>query len=325
MRLNTVGGPIDSAELGRTLIHEHAVVAMPGWETDTLTPPPPFDDLVRGCVSRIKQLQEAGFQSMVDPCPSDLGRNVDLLKAIYDQTGFTIIFATGLYHEHAGGAAYWRLAFQVDPEADKRLSDVFISEVENGVGASGLKPGVFKVGITGPDITAYERKVVTAVARASAATGIPVISHTEGALGPELVALFTDEGLPADRIMVGHSDENPDTGYHASVLDTDAYIGFDRFGNTHAVSDEQRVHALRAIVDGNRLGKALVSSDSVWHWGGAPFSPEILTYLQQHFADGFNRVPRLLADTGFTTAELDTIFVDNPRHFLEAGRATNSE
>jgi predicted metal-dependent phosphotriesterase family hydrolase len=63
-----------------------------------------------------------------------------------------------------------------------------------------------------------------------------------------------------------------------------------------------------------------VSSDSVWHWGGSLFPPQILAYVQNHFAAGFDRVPRLLADAGFTTSELDTIFVENPRRFLEAGR-----
>jgi len=91
-----VAGPIPAARLGHTLMHEHLAVGFPGWWTDYLGAGPAFRDLVFKCVDRIEELKSAGFSSLLDPCPSDMGRDVDLMGEVAARTGFNIIFATGL-------------------------------------------------------------------------------------------------------------------------------------------------------------------------------------------------------------------------------------
>jgi len=98
LKINTVNGPIDSATLGRTLMHEHLVVGLPGWESDTATPAPEYRNLVATCVDRVQELKDAAFSSMLDPCPNDLGRDVNLMADVSARTGLNIIFATGLYN-----------------------------------------------------------------------------------------------------------------------------------------------------------------------------------------------------------------------------------
>ena len=92
--VQTVTGPVRAADLGRTLMHEHLTVGYPGFEAHTSRPGPNRVDMVTVCVERIRQLQELGYPSMLDPCPSDLGRDVELMVEVAEATGFNIICAS---------------------------------------------------------------------------------------------------------------------------------------------------------------------------------------------------------------------------------------
>jgi phosphotriesterase-related protein len=321
--INTVNGPIAAGDLGWTLYHEHALVGMPGWESDTVSPAVSFSDLVDRSVARVEQMKAAGFSSYVDPVPNDLARNVELLKAVADRTGFNIIFATGLYHEHVGGAPYWHTALAVDAERGARkMSDLFIGEIENGVGTTGLKPGIIKVATAHGAISPYEEQIIRAAARASAQTGIPILTHTDGELGTEQLAIIESEGAQVGNVVVGHSDESSDTGYHESIINAGSYIGFDRFGYEYGVTDAQRIESVLAVRDRGQLDRLMISYDSVWNWAGSAFPQAMLEGLFNNVGSGFDRVPDLLRKAGLSEAELETIFVTNPRRFLSAESAS---
>ena len=100
--IQTVTGAIAPADLGRTLAHEHMLIGWPGWESDTLRRGPTRADAVAICSERIAQMQAYGVRSMIDPCPNDLGRNVELMAEVAARTGFQVICATGLYKEDQG-------------------------------------------------------------------------------------------------------------------------------------------------------------------------------------------------------------------------------
>ena len=161
MPINTANGPIAAHALGRTLMHEHLVIGMPGWESDSKAPAPDFRSMVAACVDRIEELKSAGFGTILDPCPNDLGRNADLIGEVAAKTGFNIVFATGLYNEHHGGSPYWNMVFATDPDADKRLADLFVDEIRNGVRGAGIKPGVIKVGTSHPPSISLSRPTPT--------------------------------------------------------------------------------------------------------------------------------------------------------------------
>ena len=94
--VNTANGPIKVADLGHTLMHEHLTIAMPGAGTDSLRRGPAYRDMVATCVDQIEELKSAGYSSLVDPCASDMGRDVCLIGEVAARTGFNIIFAAGL-------------------------------------------------------------------------------------------------------------------------------------------------------------------------------------------------------------------------------------
>ena len=98
--ISTVTGETTSDKLGRTLMHEHLVIGYPGWESHTTVNGAAAPDEVAICVDRIEQLKDLGYSSLLDPCPNDLGRDVELAAKVAQKTGFQIIQATGLYQQN---------------------------------------------------------------------------------------------------------------------------------------------------------------------------------------------------------------------------------
>lgn len=318
MSIMTVNGPIGADQLGRTLMHEHLVIGFPGWESDTKAPAPDFRDMVAACIDRIQQLQDGGFNSLVDPCPNDVGRNVDLMAEVSARTGFNIIFATGLYNEHHGGSPYWGTVFTTDPDAEKRLCDMFVGEIQSGVRGAGVRPGILKAGTGKPAVTSYEKKVFQAIAMASKATGVPITTHTEGVLGDEQVDLLAEQGVPGSRVIIGHCCGSDDHDYHMRIIDKGAFIGFDRFGIEYPLSDVARVQSILKIHAKAALDRVIISHDSICCWLGAMLPPAIVERMSVknqplHFS---TTIVPMLAENGLAPEEIDMLLIDNPRRYF---------
>lgn len=316
--LHTVTGPIAPDALGRTLMHEHLLIGYPGSEADSVNTGPVGADRVERCVDRISEMQDLGFRSMLDPCPSDLGRDVELMAEVAQRTGFQIVCATGFYKQAEGGYPYWHMRQNFEPIADA-MAEIMIRELTDGVGETGIRAGIIKVA-TGPgEMTDYERCVFEAAAKASVATGAPITTHTDqGTVGDLQQQVLTDGGVAAHRIVIGHSCGTSDHDYHLKIARGGSYLGFDRFGLETLQPDGERVGALAKLIAAGAGDRVVVSHDSVWCWRGQPFPPAIQSAMEQvwnpsHFS---LRVVPQLKEHGVTDEQIDTLLVDNPRRFF---------
>ena len=318
MHINTAAGPISPDALGKTLMHEHLIIGMPGWETDTTQVRTSHRENVAICLDKIAELQAEGISSLLDPCPNDLGRDVPLMAEVAAKTSFNIIFATGLYHEQLGAAPYWRFREMFDPDIESRMAELFITELTEGVGGTGIKAGVIKVATHAPPFTDYEKKIFRAAARASNATGAPITTHTDGVLGEEQIALLTGLGVPVHKIIVGHSCGSADHAYHRRIVEKGAYIGFDRFGAALLQADETRVECLTKLVRGGHGAQIVVSHDCVWCWRGKHLPAAILDAVDAGGSSlRFSRViVPMLRESGLTEGEIDALLIDNPRRYF---------
>src|SRR2546421_4597873 len=106
--VQTVLGPIDAAELGRTLMHEHVLFSYPG---DDLDPTSTWTraEALAVATERMEQLKELGVKTFVDPCAIEMGRDPELMAEVSQRTGMQIVCATGFYKEEAGLPYYWRV------------------------------------------------------------------------------------------------------------------------------------------------------------------------------------------------------------------------
>ncbi len=326
--INTVTGPIDINELGVTLMHEHVMIGYPGWEADSLRAGPGRAEMMAVAIDKIQAMQDRGIQSMVDPCPNDLGRDVVFSAELSQATGFNIVCATGLYKEDEGGKPYWHFRSSFGPVVDA-MAELFIHELTNGIGATGIKAGIIKIATGFGQITEYEHAIIEAAAIASKETGAPITTHTDkGTMGDEQQRILVEAGIAPHKIIIGHSCGTSDHAYHMAILEKGSYLGFDRFGIDVLHPDEERVASLLALLEKRREQQIVVSHDSVWCWRGEPIPAEVLAGMDDglafnptHFHDVI--IPKLLAG-GATREQIDTMLIDNPRRYF-AGQAPTGE
>ncbi len=320
--IQTVTGPIRPDQLGTTLMHEHVMIGYPGWEADSLNPGPSRDEMFSICVDRIEEMKALGITSMLDPCPNDLGRDVEFMAKLAQKTNFQILCASGLYKEAEAGAAYWKFRANFGGIVE-RMTELFVRELTEGIGGTGVRAGILKVGTGHGTLTEYEKWIFEAAARASVETGAPITTHTdEGRYGDDQQAFLTEHGVAPHRIIVGHSCGTSDHAYHCKIVAGGSYLGFDRFGLDPIQPDDERVKALLALIRAGHGDRVVVSHDSVWCWRGEPAPPAVQAALEatwnpSHFHTRI--VPRLL-EGGATQEQIDTLLVDNPRRFFAGER-----
>ena len=312
--VNTVLGTKRSEDLGRMLIHEHVMAGMPGWFMDARQPVHDRAEAVERVVAAFAELHDHGVTTVIDPCPMDLGRDVEMIAAVSQRSGIDIICATGAYFEEMG--ITWTLA-QLPAEA---IAEGFIKEIEQGVGETGIKCGVIKIATGRGRVSDYERKLLIAGSIAAKATGVPLISHTEGcSCGHDQIDIVTGHGLPSSSLIVGHSCGADDHAYQRSLAERGSYVGFDRFGITSEIADEIRVRNLKALVDAGYRDRLLVSHDAVSCFPGQPTWPEALREAMPNWrmTHLFENIFPELKRMGMTDADFDGITIDNPRRYFD--------
>jgi phosphotriesterase-related protein len=322
-QVNTVHGKRPAEDLGRTLIHEHVLIGFPGWFMDARAPAFQRREAIERAVDAFQQLNGHGVKTVIDPCPMDLGRDVEFIAEVSQKSGVTLICATGAYVESMG------IPYTLAPLSVDQIAEGFQREIEDGVAATGIRCGVIKIATGEGKVSDYERKVLTAAAKAAKATGVPLISHTENcSCGHDQIDIATGQGLPASSLIVGHSDGRDDHEYQKSLADRGAYVGFDRFGLEMMISDAIRTKNLKALVDAGHKDRVMVSHDTVncwqgWYNGADPgeLQNSLPNWRMTHlFENIFPELKRM----GMSQADLDHIVIDNPRRYFEEAAAAYS-
>jgi len=319
--VNTVAGRKDAAELGRTLIHEHVLVGFPGWFMDARQPTFKRAEAIARVVDAFQELHGHGVRTVIDPCPMDLGRDVEFIAEVSQKSGVTLICTTGVYAESMG------IPYTLRSLPDEAVTEVFVREIEDGIGGTGIKAGLIKIATGEGHVSDYERKMIAASARAAKITGVPLISHTENcSCGHDQIDIATGEGLASSSLIVGHSDGRDDHDYQRSLAERGAYVGFDRFGLEQIVPDAVRMKNLKKLADAGHKERIMVSHDTVNCWlGGLPggMAPESLqaivpnwrmTHLFEHIFPELKRM-------GMSEGDLELIVAENPRRYFDEAAA----
>lgn len=315
-QVRTVLGRIDPDALGLTLMHEHIYVAFPGTEFD---PGFQFDRaaFVDKALERLRILKTFGVKTIVDPTPIELGRDVELIAEISRKAGITIVCSTGFYTERVGIPGYWRI------RSTREIADLFIHEIRDGIGNTGIRAGAIKCATSGQHPTAVEARVLEAASVAHLETSAPIITHTENELGgPEQQEVFARHGVPPHRCLIGHCSNSSDPDYHRAVVDRGSYIGFDRIGLVYRHSDETHADNVARLVKAGFVDRIMLSQDRYVQMGGRPYRPQTEEELSQigvyeHLFINF--IP-LLRRRGVGDADIRIMLEENPRRFF-AGAA----
>ncbi len=299
--IQTVRGPIDSSELGLTLMHEHLHADFPA----AIGGKDPLDSepIV---IEELERFTRAGGRTVVELSVADVKRDPAALRRIAVATGLHVVMGCGWYVEDAYPP-------EVNRTPTRDLAAQLIAEIEIGVGSERIRPGIIgEIGSRRETVSAVEERVFRAAARASLATGLAVSTHSIGRAGLEHLAILREEGLDPSRIIIGHSDYRLDPAYNRAIVEAGATVEFDWIGDNRATSewDLRLCDVIVELVGAGFGSQVLISTDVSRMSDLAILGGKSYGYLLETF------VPRLRA-RGLGDRELDSLLVQNPRRLLE--------
>src|SRR5271169_4830065 len=95
--LNTAQGPVNTTDLGVTLMHEHVFIMTTEIAMNYPEAWGDEDKRVADAIDRLNELKSRGVDTIVDLTVIGLGRYIPRIQRIAAQTQLHIIVATGLY------------------------------------------------------------------------------------------------------------------------------------------------------------------------------------------------------------------------------------
>lgn len=298
--IRTVCGDIAPEQLGRTTLHEHLIgkPLLEGEDTDFLL------DSEAAAIKELRYFTAAGGRSVVEMSPVDYGRDVQALRRISEASDVHIVTVAGYIKGKSADPFVRDLTVT-------QIADSLIREVNEGIAGTDIRAGVLKAGTSLNKITPNEEKIIEAVAIAQRETGAAVSTHTEaGTMALEQVELFTELGVPVERLLIGHLDRNLNWEYHFALANTGVTFGYDQFGKEKYAPDFQRIDFVVRMVRAGFRDQLALSMDVarrsyVTSYGGGPG----FTYL-------WWRIVPWLKESGLTDEDIDAIFVRTPARLL---------
>lgn len=327
-QVETVLGPVDAAELGRTYMHEHVFVLTPDVQQNYPEEWGSEDDRVADAVAKLTALAEQGVRTILDPTVVGLGRYVPRIQRVAQQVPqLNIVVATGCYtygdvpffFHHRGPALSAALGFDVpDP-----MVDLFERDITQGITGTGVKAGMLKCAIDHQGLTPDVERVMRAVARTHHRTGTPITVHThpDSRTGLEVKRVLCDEeGVDPRRVVLGHSGDTTDVEHLTELAEAGFVLGMDRFGINLATTFEARADTLVEMCRRGFADQMVLSQDAACYidW----VEPDAMAFLPQwHYLHIGEEVLPYVLERGVTQEQVDTMLVDVPRRVL-AGSAS---
>ncbi|WP_052848002.1 phosphotriesterase family protein [Streptomyces avicenniae] len=318
VRVPTARGPIDAADLGVTLAHEHLFVLSAEFQSNY----PHLWDREAGIAAAVRQLADAyaaGVRTLVDMTVVGQGRDVGLVAAVAERTPVNIVLATGVYSVD-GIPLFARFRGPgCAIEAEEPLIDLLVGDVTTGIGGTDVRAGLVKFACerVPPDAAAHRMAAVTAEVHRR--TGVPVVVHCDPfeGNGLQLVRLLEREGVAAGSVVVAHAGDDADLARLRALADTGCVLGYDRYGMTPFAPDDQRNATLAELVRAGHVAQLLVSQDHATHIDYLTAEQKARTYPDWSYVHLLrNALPRLLREPGIDEATVRTLLVDNPRRLL---------
>jgi phosphotriesterase-related protein len=261
-----------------------------------------------------------GGSTIVDVTSEGIGRRPRELQAIARATGLNIVGGCGPYCEYTLTPAL--AARDVD-----EIEAAILRDLTDGIEGTGIRAGVIgEIGVNGQSlgesrrtclVTPAEERGLRAAARASRASGVPVVVHQPNVPDavPVLTAILEGEALDPGMVCLGHMSSVLDLQLHDEMIRRGYWIAYDNFGmnvqNSYVTdaTDERRVAWLAELLR-RGLGHRILVSHDVWskiqlaHYGGGGY-----THLHRSILPWLRR-------EGVSLAQIAQLTIGNPAAFF---------
>lgn len=274
--VRTVLGDVRPEDLGVCDAHDHLFIRspqLPGRELNDAT----------AARAELEAFRAAGGASVVQWTPYGMGRRAADLPLLSRAAGVHVVCATGLHQ-----AAHY--APELLEELRGKLAEVFVGELTEGIGTSGVRAGLIKVAGGFHALDAHARWTMTAAAEAHHATGAPIAVHLElgtGALDV-LDVLCGELGVPPHRVIFGHLNRSPDFVVQRQAAESGCWLAFDGPSRAHHATDWRMPDAVRALAEAGFGHRLLLGGDTVVAGArsvdGGPGMPYLLRRMRPRLA-----------------------------------------
>lgn len=222
-----------------------------------------------------------------------MGRRPADLAALSRAVGARIVAATGLHQ-----AAHYppESLGRIMPE----LEELFVSEIADGIGTTGVRAGLIKVAGAFHGLDAHARHTMRAAAGAHHRTGVPIAVHLELGTGARdvLDLLCGELGVEPRRVILGHLGRFPDGVAQLDAARAGAFLAFDGPSRAHHATDWRLPEQLAALAEAGFGRQLLLGGDTTVP--GTPGMPYLLRRLR----------PRLVRSLGEEL--LEAVLADHP-------------
>ncbi len=319
--VQTVRGPIDTAAMGRTLMHEHVFVLTPDVQQNYPDEWGDEDARVEDAVSKLQACAESGIRTIVDPTVIGLGRYIPRIQRVADRVPeLNIVVATGCYIYENVPFFFHHRGPALGPDLPEPMVDLFVGDITNGIAGTGVRAAFLKCAIDEPGLTSGVERVMRAVAKAHHQTGVPITVHTHPASRSGLVVkriMCDEEGVDPRRIVLGHSGDSTDADHLTELAQAGFVLGMDRFGLDVILPTQERADIVVEMCHRGFAEQLVLSHDAACYidwidpnalallpaWNYLHLQRDVLPYLREH---------------GVSDEQLEAMLVANPRRYFEA-------
>jgi phosphotriesterase-related protein len=345
-RIQTVLGPIDPADLGLTLSHEHIMIDGSPWfleptlasEKHLAHEPVRLENLwwvryhwfqnlddVRhldeeGAIAELTHFKRAGGGAVVELTNRGMGQDPLALARIARATGLHIVMGCGYY-----------LARSMSPEFEAKAEEEIVEEIARdmtvGVDDTGIQAGLIGEIACSGEMDPREVKSLRAAARAQQLTGAHLHLHPDPTVF-ETVKVVEAAGADPARTTLAHIDVRRLLGYaeRLTLLREGYTLEYDSFGREgyyplylrtarrgdeciDLPNDHQRINELIEMIEAGFIGQLLVSHD-IWN----------KHHCRAYGGFGYDHLLRnalpVMRAKGLTAEQVHALLVDNPRRVL---------
>ncbi|KAJ6647442.1 Phosphotriesterase-related protein [Pseudolycoriella hygida] len=348
MQVQTVLGPINPSQLGKTLTHEHLSLDFDFFYKE---PPKQLNDLFtneislanlgairqypygsryninfgdadthRNVIEDVLLYKKYGGGTIVENSSHGLKRNLRFLYDVSIGTGVHLIAGTGHYVYNLQSESH--LAMSVE-----NMVKLYIDEIKNGVDLNGDGKTFVKCGFIGEvgsvyPIHEFERRAIEATAIAQQELGCAVSFHPgrDSEAPFEIIRLYLEAGGKPEKCVMSHLDR--------TIFDFDkllefaafgVYCQFDLFGTecshyqlnptSYMPSDYQRIENIIKLSKEGFTNRLLMSHD-------IHTKHRLVGFGGHGYAHIINNVLHRLITYGLNVEQVDQISVVNPADWL---------
>ncbi len=322
--VQTVRGPVDSAALGRTYMHEHVFVLTADVQQNYPEEWGDEEARITDAAAKLGALAAQGVRTIVDPTVIGLGRYLPRIVRVAERVPeLNIVVATGCYtydsvpffFHHRGPALNAALGMDVpDP-----MVDLFVGDIVDGITGTGVRAGMLKCAIDAEGMTPGVERVMRAVAGAHRQTGTPITVHTHPTTrtGLEVKRVLCDEeGVDPRAVVLGHSGDSTDADHLTELAEAGFVLGMDRFGITQGMTFEDRCDIVVELCRRGLASQMVLSQDAACYidW----IDPNVLAFMPDwHYLHIHDDVLPYLRAHGVTEDQVEAMLIDTPRRVFE--------